>query len=203
MTRHQPSPGEHPAGAAGQEASTTEPVVERTVQVAARASAATPGPWGYLRPWGVICAPDLSDVAHCLHDPDALFIAHARTDIPWLLDQLAAEQAAQLALEREQRELDGPGWVAVPRGWDRQLGLVLGHLGLSLAAKGAHVLARTRPPGAVLTRAELFAAGPDPVEAVDHALAELIALGLARPARPGRGNAREHGGITLTREAGQ
>ncbi len=146
MTRHQPSPGEHPAGAAGQEASTTEPVVERTVQVAARASAATPGPWGYLRPWGVICAPDLSDVAHCLHDPDALFIAHARTDIPWLLDQLAAEQAARLALEREQRELDGPGWVAVPRGWDRQLGLVLGHLGLSLAAKGQRPRARRHHP---------------------------------------------------------
>jgi hypothetical protein len=81
---------------------------------------------------------------------------------------------------------------------DRQLRLVLAHPGLSLAAKGAYALACTRPPGSVLTRAELFAAGPDPIEAVDQALDQLVSLGLARVARRGRGSARGHGGITLT-----
>jgi hypothetical protein len=83
---------------------------ERATLIAARADAATPGPWGYLRAWGAIWAADggvqlahVSDgveVATCLHDPDAEFIAHARADVPWLLGQLAAEQAAVAALER-------------------------------------------------------------------------------------------------------
>jgi hypothetical protein len=51
--------------------------IERAIAIATRASDATPEPWGYLRPSGVICASDGSDVAECLHDPDALFIAHA------------------------------------------------------------------------------------------------------------------------------
>ena len=52
-----------------------------------------------MRPSGVICAPDASDVAHCLHDPDAVFIAHARSDIPWLLDQLQAERSTGRTLD--------------------------------------------------------------------------------------------------------
>jgi hypothetical protein len=70
-------------------------------------AAATPGPWGYLRPSGVICGPDASEVAHCLYDPDAMFIAHARADILWLLDQLQAAQAAhRVAQAQLQDRLD-------------------------------------------------------------------------------------------------
>jgi hypothetical protein len=77
-----------------------EQILARLLSIAGRARAATPGPWGYLRPSGVICAPDAaSEVAHCLHDPDAVFVAHARSDIGWLLDQLQAERSASLALD--------------------------------------------------------------------------------------------------------
>jgi hypothetical protein len=73
--------------------------IERAIQIAARASQATPGPWGYLRPSGVICGPDGSDVADCLHDPDVLFIAHAPEDTVWLLQQLLVDLAALVALQ--------------------------------------------------------------------------------------------------------
>jgi hypothetical protein len=75
--------------------------IEWAIVIATRVNEATPGPWGYLRPSGVICGPDGSDVADCLHDPDALFIAHARDDVPWLLHQLAAEQHARDALDQQ------------------------------------------------------------------------------------------------------
>jgi hypothetical protein len=75
-----------------------EGALARLLSIAGRAAAATQGPWGYLRPSGVICAPDASDVAHCLYDPDAVFIAHARTDIPWLLEQLQAGQGVDLGV---------------------------------------------------------------------------------------------------------
>jgi hypothetical protein len=75
-------------------------IVQRAIVIATRVGQATPGPWGYLRASGVICAPDGSDVAHCLHDPDALFLAHARADMPWLLGQLASEQAARVGVEQ-------------------------------------------------------------------------------------------------------
>jgi hypothetical protein len=54
---------------------------------------------GELVASGVICGPDASDVAHCLHDPDAVFIAHARADIPWLLDQLQAGRSTGRTLD--------------------------------------------------------------------------------------------------------
>jgi hypothetical protein len=73
----------------------------RMLSIAMRARFATPGPWGYVRPSGVICAPDSSEVAHCLHDPDAIFIAHARADTLLLLDQLQAERSADLALDAQ------------------------------------------------------------------------------------------------------
>jgi hypothetical protein len=83
---------------------------ERATLIATRADAATSGPWGYLRASGAIWATDGGgrlalaadgvEVAQCLHDPDAEFIAHAREDVPWLLGQLAAEQHALAALER-------------------------------------------------------------------------------------------------------
>jgi hypothetical protein len=73
----------------------------RMLSIATRARFATPGPWGYVRPSGVICAPDSSEVSHCLHDPDAIFIAHARADTLLLLDQLQAERSADLALDAQ------------------------------------------------------------------------------------------------------
>jgi hypothetical protein len=80
---------------------------ERILSIAGRTTVATPDPWGYVRPSGVICAPDTSDVAHCLHGPDALFIAHARSDLPWLLDQLQTAQTAHRAVQAQpQRRLD-------------------------------------------------------------------------------------------------
>jgi hypothetical protein len=75
---------------------------ERTLarlSIAGRAAGATPGPWGYVRPSGVICAPDATEVAHCLHDSDATFIAHARSDIPWLLNQLQAGRSSSRTLD--------------------------------------------------------------------------------------------------------
>ena len=73
----------------------------RMLSIARRARFATPGPWGYVRPSGVICAPDTSDVAHCLHDPDAVFIAHARSDVPWLLGRLQAERSSDPTLDAQ------------------------------------------------------------------------------------------------------
>jgi hypothetical protein len=86
-------------------ATSLERVPERTLarllSIAGRAAAATPGPRGYLRASGVICGPDASDIAHCLHDPDATFIAHARSDVPWLLDQLQAGWSVDPALDAQ------------------------------------------------------------------------------------------------------
>lgn len=95
MTRPQPDPGER-AASAGR-------VAAPAALVAARARRATPGPWGYDRAGGAVVAVDaagLREVAACGHDPDAAFVAHAREDVPWLLGQLAAEQAARAALQR-------------------------------------------------------------------------------------------------------
>jgi hypothetical protein len=75
-----------------------ERTLARMLSIAGRAAAATSVPWGHVRPSGVIYGLDTSDVAHCMHDPDAVFIAHARADVPWLLDQLQPQQAADPAL---------------------------------------------------------------------------------------------------------
>jgi hypothetical protein len=90
-----------------QPASSPERTLARILSIAGRTTAATPDPWGYVRPSGVICAPDTSDVAHCLHGPDAVFIAHAPSDLPWLLDQLQTAQAAHRVVQAQlQRRLD-------------------------------------------------------------------------------------------------
>jgi hypothetical protein len=85
-----------PEGATGTQRA-PEPTLARGLSIARRATAATPGRWGYLRPSEVICAGYASEVAHCLHNPDAVFIAHARSDIPWLLGRLHRGQATDLA----------------------------------------------------------------------------------------------------------
>jgi hypothetical protein len=88
-----------------------------------------------------------------------------------------------------------PGRPVPADAWLRQ---VLAAAELSWRAKGIYAYGLTLPPRAVLTRALLFTHGAEPIEAVDHALAELLGLGLAREARRQRGTARQHGGITLT-----
>jgi hypothetical protein len=56
---------------------------------------------------GSSAPPDTSHVAHCLHGPDAVFIAHAPSDLPWLLDQLQTAQAAHRVVQAQlQRRLD-------------------------------------------------------------------------------------------------
>jgi hypothetical protein len=70
-------------------ATSPELTLARILSITGRAMAATPGPWGYVRPSGVICA------------PDATFIAHARADIPWLLDQLQAERSSDPTLDAQ------------------------------------------------------------------------------------------------------
>ena len=78
-----------------------ERTLARILSITGRPAAATQGPWGYVRPSGVICAPDASEVARCLHDPDATFIAYARADIPWLLDQLQAARPSDPTLNEQ------------------------------------------------------------------------------------------------------
>lgn len=86
-------------------------MVDRTQQIRARVEAATPGPWsvhhierGPLM-IGIDSDPDGTGpvdlaIAEMLSDAtqdDAAFLAHAREDIPWLLEQL---RLAHEALER-------------------------------------------------------------------------------------------------------
>jgi hypothetical protein len=68
---------------------------------------------------------------------------------------------------------------------------------LSLAAKGLLSYIVTRPPGTVVTKAELFQASSDSMATIESAAGELVRHGLVGtvPGR-GRGN-RASGGITL------
>lgn len=112
---------------------------ERMAKISARASAALVGPWhtgGYSRRdgretqnvWGPRAKPEHQSgpvvALDCRAHGDAEFIAHARSDIPWLLDEIAcykknlmmveaseaarmehiAELQAELATERLSRE---------------------------------------------------------------------------------------------------
>jgi hypothetical protein len=73
-------------------------IIERAIVIATRAGLATPGPWGCIRPSGAIVASGHGEIAECTYDPDALFIAHGRGDIPWLLHHLLTELYALVAL---------------------------------------------------------------------------------------------------------
>jgi hypothetical protein len=79
----------------------TSPELTRTpiLAITGRATAATPGPWGYLRPSGVICAPGHQRGRPLPARPGATFIVHARTDIPCLLGQLQAERSTSRTLD--------------------------------------------------------------------------------------------------------
>lgn len=101
------------------------PDADRLSEIHARAAAATPGPW-CTDAWeiyqGTEYTPDVSQwigetcrgTTTCAQDrADATFVAAAREDVPWLLDQLRqkdadnAELAAKLTVaERQLKRLD-------------------------------------------------------------------------------------------------
>ena len=72
----------------------------RIAEIAGRVEAASDAPWGYKRgsiAWMIRERKDGPQVGNTILEEDADFIAHARTDIPFLLAQLAA------ATERAER----------------------------------------------------------------------------------------------------
>ena len=87
-----------------------------------------------------------------------------------------------------------PG-VAISR---RELNGVMSDPALSLAAKGILAFTLTRPPGTVVTRAELFESNRDPITAIDKAIKELAQSGFISTVPPAKRSApRRSGGITL------
>ncbi len=87
-----------------------------------------------------------------------------------------------------------PG-VAISR---RELNGVMSDPTLSLAAKGILAFVLTRPAGATVTRAELFASNRDPITAIDKAIKELAQSGVISTVPPAKRSApRRSGGITL------
>lgn len=83
---------------------------ERLAEIRARLGAATEGPWAVAgRSWEIVQPaeddPDRFDIMDLPianaqeRRSDAEFIAHARTDIPWLLDLVAQHEATIYQLE--------------------------------------------------------------------------------------------------------
>jgi hypothetical protein len=80
----------------------------------------------------------------------------------------------------------------------RELRGVLFDPSLSLAAKGLLKQALMRPPGVVVTRAELFKTNRDQMAAIDSAIGELARTGLVVMVPPRkRSQGRRSGGIKL------
>jgi hypothetical protein len=79
-----------------------------------------------------------------------------------------------------------------------ELRAVLADPGLSLVAKGVLALVLTRPTGAVVRVAELFAASADSMPVIEHAVDELVHRGLLARTRPGRA-AGTAGGVVFGR----
>ncbi len=94
-----------------------------------------------------------------------------------------------------------------PIGDDAALRSILADPALSYTAKGVLVFVLSRPPGAVITRAELLASGRDPTAAIDAAVRELAQAGLVPASRTaGRGVIRRSGpgrGVCLNEAAGR
>jgi hypothetical protein len=75
---------------------------------------------------------------------------------------------------------------------------VLADPNLSLAAKGILAFVLTRPPGAVVTRAELFESNRDTIAVIDAAIKELAQGGFVSTVSPAKRSApRRSGGIRL------
>ena len=88
--------------------------MNRLNEIEARANAATEGPWEGIRyPDGLLGRVIASDeLGVCIaedfpDDADAKFIAHARTDVPWLLEQVKLRDKALEAV-LEMHELAQP-----------------------------------------------------------------------------------------------
>lgn len=80
---------------------------ERTLSIAGRTTAATPDPWGYVRPSGVICAPGYQSRRPLPARPGCGVHRSRPSDLPWLLDQLQIAQAAHRVVQAQlQRRLD-------------------------------------------------------------------------------------------------
>ncbi|MFE1110075.1 hypothetical protein ACFW5U_29855 [Streptomyces rochei] len=75
---------------------------EREAEIAARAEAATKGPWSVSPDYSDVLASDGEHLASYWHEADGQFMAHAREDVPALLAELAAVRAERDAW-RDQR----------------------------------------------------------------------------------------------------
>lgn len=64
----------------------------RLEEIKARADAATPGPWDNETDWEYVCpsneGEDAPPICGDCNRRDSTFIAHARADIPWLLESV-------------------------------------------------------------------------------------------------------------------
>ena len=109
--------------------------MKRLNEIKARAEAATPGPWeadgtgevsqhwSRPKPWETVVGTDVACMSYCYggsakgveRDEDAEFIAHARTDVPALLDALQSV----LDLHKRQPSPDGDFCAeCFPDNWD-------------------------------------------------------------------------------------
>ncbi|WP_143179598.1 hypothetical protein [Streptomyces yunnanensis] len=82
---------------------------DRLTEIAARATAVTPGPWLQRSDAGIVTDAEDRPLAvfgtsgpHCV---DATFIAHAPEDVRWLLAQLEQARAIAVELENENARL--------------------------------------------------------------------------------------------------
>lgn len=119
---------------------------DRLAEIRARAERATEGPWVQLPPWETVPATTPSiispngDIADRIEaEADAEFIAHAREDVPYLLDEVErlradlsrldeshARQAATLARVRERlAEYDEGGSHPIARSAARYIAAAL------------------------------------------------------------------------------
>lgn len=99
---------------------------EKQAEIAARVEAATPAPWhfaqGTLKCWvrseddnlrlslQMLDYDDGHEVSAC---ENALFIAHSREDVPWLLKRIALLEAA-LNVARQKHAEGGTYWFSCP-----------------------------------------------------------------------------------------
>jgi hypothetical protein len=80
---------------------------------------------------------------------------------------------------------------------DASLRALLASPDLSFAAKGVLAFVLTRPPGARVGLAALFAASTDRMETITAAVRELSRMGLVASLKPGRGAGQGDGAIRL------
>lgn len=90
----------------------SDPVAPDLTAIRARAEAATPGPWttwvdGHNNHSGVCTDDGEVGISDDVEGADAEFIAHARTDVPALLDAL---EAAQSRIDKAKAAIDEHWW---------------------------------------------------------------------------------------------